>query len=284
MDGYRAEVQATTSITLGDEDGEIDPASVAGGAHLAEPELDVLSSILKSFNDLYGNIEWLDEDRVRRLITEDIQARVAEDPAYRNAMMNSDRANAMVEHEKALERVMTAVMSDDMQLYRYFTDDEGFKRWMTETSFERTYLTPDESSAPKLKKLDGMIDQIELKLREVVAVALDGSLAEIPEHVKQNVEPRIVGVLTKHPGTDEAELRSLPRILEYFDLRELQDTITRKSLWPVFAERFGTKEQLVGRFGQLAELRNALRHTRTVEPTTRLDGEAAIHWFGTVLG
>lgn len=56
-----------------------------GGGHRPEPELDRLSNILKTFNDQFGNIPWSDQDRVHRLITEDIPTRVAADPAYRNA-------------------------------------------------------------------------------------------------------------------------------------------------------------------------------------------------------
>jgi hypothetical protein len=33
------------------------------------------------------------------------------------------------------------------------------------------------------------------------------------------------------------------------------------------------------RFGQLAELRNAIRHSRDVTAIVRNDGEAAIRWF-----
>ena len=76
---------------------------------------DRLSNILKTFNDQFGHILWEDEDRVRRLITEEIPAKVAEDTAYRNARENSDRQNARIEHDEALKRVMTAVLNDDMQ-------------------------------------------------------------------------------------------------------------------------------------------------------------------------
>jgi len=279
MDSYRAEPRAAQSIKLQDEDGEIDPASVAGGAHMAEPELDRLSVILEQFNGLFGGIDWADADRVRLMITEEIPARVAEDPAYQNAVKNSDEANARIEHEKAYSRAMNEVMADDIQVYKQYADNVEFRRFATEASFDRTYLATDEASAKQLKKLDAGIERIELRLREVIAGGLDGSLDGVPEHVKQNVEPRLVGALTKNPGTSEAELRELPRVLDYFDLRELQDTITAKSLWPRFNEIFGKKELLMTRFGQLAELRNALRHARPVEPVTRLEGEAAVHWF-----
>jgi len=74
-------------------------------------------------------------------------------------------------------------------------------------------------------------------------------------------------------------MQSLSDRLEYADLRELQDAIVGKSLWETFAPRFGTKELLGGKFNQLAELRNAIRHSRTTTDITRMEGEAAILWF-----
>jgi len=71
--------------------------------------------------------------------------------------------------------------------------------------------------------------------------------------------------------------------LEYADLRELQDTVTNKTLWPLFEDRFSNKETLVKRFDQLAELRNGIRHSRTVDEVTRKEGEAALLWFSQVL-
>ena len=72
-------------------------------------------------------------------------------------------------------------------------------------------------------------------------------------------------------------------MLEYFDLRELQDTITTKTLWGEFEALFATKEQLNARFMQLAELRNGLLHTRALNAVTTKDGEAAILWFSDTL-
>jgi type I restriction enzyme R subunit len=76
---------------------------------------------------------------VRQLITETIPARVAADTAYRNAQLHSDKQNARIEHDKALARVMTAVLKDDTELFKQFMDNEGFKRWMTDTVFGLTY-------------------------------------------------------------------------------------------------------------------------------------------------
>ena len=139
MDSYRVEKQAARHIPLADEDAEIDPVSTTGGGSMPDPELDRLSNILKIFNDQFGHILWEDEDRVRRLITEEIPAKVAEDTAYRNARKHSDRQNARIEHDEALRRVMTAVLNDDMQLFKQFSDNESFRRCLTDTIFSLTY-------------------------------------------------------------------------------------------------------------------------------------------------
>ena len=138
MDSYRVEKRAMRRILLPDEDAEIDPVPAGAGGHRPEPELDRLSNIIRAFNDLFGDIEWEDADRVRQLITETIPARVAEDTAFRNAHRNSDRENARIEHDRALLRVMTSMMKDDNQLFKQFMDNDGFKRWMTDTVFELT--------------------------------------------------------------------------------------------------------------------------------------------------
>lgn len=139
MDSYRVEKLAAMKVQLPDADAEIDPVPVAAGGHVPVPELDRLSNILLVFNDQFGNVPWSDEDRVRRLITEEIPARVAADVAYQNASQNSDKQNARIEHDRALARVMTDILQDDTELFKQFMDNDGFKRWLTDTVFDLTY-------------------------------------------------------------------------------------------------------------------------------------------------
>ena len=139
MDSYRAEKQVAMRIALPDADAEIDPVPTSGGGFIAEPELDLLSNILKAFNDQFGNIPWADTDRVHRLITEEIPAQVAADTAYQNAKLYSDRDNARIEHDKALARVMIGLLRDDTELYKQFSDNESFRRWLMDTVFTLTY-------------------------------------------------------------------------------------------------------------------------------------------------
>ena len=139
MESYRVEKKAVQRILLPDEDAEIQPVPTAGGGGRPEPEIDRLSNILRVFNEHFGDIPWEDADRVRQLITETIPSRVADDSAFRNAQRNSDEQNARIEHDRALLRVMTSVMKDDAELFKQFMDNDGFKRWMTDTVFDLAY-------------------------------------------------------------------------------------------------------------------------------------------------
>ena len=139
MESYRAEKQVAMQIDLQDADAEIEPSPTSGEGRKPEPELDRLSNILKSFNDHFGNIAWTDTDRVHQLITQDIPAKVAADTAYQNARKFSDRQNARIEHDKALDRVMTGLLKDDTELFKLFSDNESFRKWLTEMIFSQTY-------------------------------------------------------------------------------------------------------------------------------------------------
>ena len=150
MDSYRVEKRAMQKIILPDEDAEVDPVPTTGGGSQPEPELDLLSNILRTFNDLVGGIEWDDTDRVRQLVTETIPSKVAGDAAFKNAVLNSDDANTRIEHDKALLWAMTSVMKDDTQLFKQFMDDAGFKRQMTDLVFALASKQAAQPASPRL--------------------------------------------------------------------------------------------------------------------------------------
>ena len=139
MDSYRVEKQAVREIQLLDEDAEIGPVPTDGGGHKPEAEMERLSNILSEFNDRFGNIEWQDQDKIEKIIAEELPAKVAEDRAYQNAKANSDRQNARIEHDRALERAMTGLLADHTELFKQFSDNGSFRRWLLERSFEATY-------------------------------------------------------------------------------------------------------------------------------------------------
>ncbi|CZG60656.1 type I restriction endonuclease subunit R [Legionella pneumophila] len=147
MDSYRAEVQASISIRLADEDAELDAVPTSAGGRKPEPEMDQLSNIIKTFNDMFGNIEWKDKDKIRKMIAEEIPSKVAADTAYQNAMKNSDKHNARVEHDRALARVMVELIADHTELYKQFSDNPSFKKWLGDNIFGATYQSQSQNQS-----------------------------------------------------------------------------------------------------------------------------------------
>jgi type I restriction enzyme R subunit len=142
MDSYRVEVRSAIAIELVDRDAEIEPVPTSGGGRVPEPELDRLSNILRAFNDQFGNIDWKDADKIRKVIAEEIPTKVAADKAYQNAMKHSDKQNARIEHDKALQRVLVELLSDHTELFKQFSDNAAFKKWLADTIFSATYAPP----------------------------------------------------------------------------------------------------------------------------------------------
>lgn len=139
MDSYRVEAQATLKMSMDDADAFIEPAPPGGGGGGGNPDIDKLSNIINAFNDMFGNVEWKDGDKILKVITEEIPKRVAQDKAYQNAQANSDKQNAKLEHDKALNRVVLELISDHTELFKQFSDNPSFKRWMTDMVFDSTY-------------------------------------------------------------------------------------------------------------------------------------------------
>lgn len=132
---------------------------------------------------------------------------------------------------------------------------------------------------PYRARLDARVESVELGLRELLHTRLEGDIALLPAHVAQKVADRVSGARRKLPEGSAEHLSGLAGQLEFFDLRELQDVIMAKTTWPRFEPVFRTKDALAVRFGQLAELRNAIRHSRSMSDVTVKDGEAALLWF-----
>ena len=142
MDSYRVEVKAALALAPPDAAGELAPVPAGGAAGAPEPELDRLSNIIRAFNDQFGNIEWRDADKIGRVIGEELPAKVAADRAYQHARRNSDKQNARIEHDRALGRVVTELLADHTELFKQFSDNPSFRKWLADTIFAATYERP----------------------------------------------------------------------------------------------------------------------------------------------
>ena len=137
--------------------------------------------------------------------------------------------------------------------------------------------------SPILRELDQKVEMTELKLRECIVATLSNDSERLPPHIAQKLTESIQKAAKKNAAVDVENFKELSSKLEFADLRDLQEVISHKATWDQFASRFVNKESLYGKFDQLAELRNGIRHSRSVDEITRKEGEAAILWFQQVL-
>ena len=138
MESYRVEAQAKAQIALQDDGTEIEPIPTSNDMRKSEIELSPLTSIIDEFNTRFGNISWKDADRVQQFI-KNLPEKIKADIAFRNACQNSDKQNAHIEHNQALNRIMLEALQDYTDLYRQYSDNESFKKWLTESMFRHTY-------------------------------------------------------------------------------------------------------------------------------------------------
>ena len=137
MDTYRAEKQAAQRIAPEDDDAQLDPVPVGSGGQRLEPEMEPLSRIVATFNELWGG-DFTDPDQITRAL-QGIPEQVANDSAYKNARMNSDPQNARIEHDAALQRLITSMVRNQTELYKRYTENPEFREWLSGQVFWLTY-------------------------------------------------------------------------------------------------------------------------------------------------
>ncbi len=135
MDSYRLSHDKKTDIGLSSEDGEVDPISVDASGGKGEDEKDTLESILKAFNDRFGDIDWADPDKVNEILTKSIPESLQADSGMLNTMKNSDRQNAKIALDKKLQEVMQNMMFTHTEIFKKFVDDDSFQKRYQEFIF-----------------------------------------------------------------------------------------------------------------------------------------------------
>ena len=147
LENYRVEAQETMRIQLDNENGEVNPIPVSTDVAIAVPELDSLTNILKEFHDIFGDIDWTDEDKVKKQIA-DLPGIVSQNETYQNAMRFSDKENAREESDKATFQAILSTMSSGIELYKQIQANESLRKWVYNMVFNETY-DPNIGNAPR---------------------------------------------------------------------------------------------------------------------------------------
>ncbi|UMB59900.1 DUF262 domain-containing protein [Lutibacter sp. A80] len=135
-----------------------------------------------------------------------------------------------------------------------------------------------------LQLINNKVEEIELSLRELIINTLNITTTTnvkelIPPHILEKINQKLKRERKRNPALVEENIEFPSYWLQFLDLQELLQIITSKVHWEVFKNQFGTIEKLNIEFNDMANLRNALRHSREVDRITKMKGEASLMWL-----
>jgi len=127
MDSYRAEVKEAMTLALVDENIEVEPANVTGAGGKPDAEYDRLSSIVRSFNDIFADAGFTDADRVAKYVTGAMMDGLVGDEQLRRLAATTDSQNQRIEFDQALKALVNASWMDNWELFDRLDKDPQFK-------------------------------------------------------------------------------------------------------------------------------------------------------------
>ena len=136
-----------------------------------------------------------------------------------------------------------------------------------------------------LQKLNSDIEKLELKFREIIIDNYEltnrSALKQnLPGDIYEKLNQKINRERKRNPNLVETNIEDAGYWMQFSDLQELQRLSTLKEHWPKFENIFKVNTvKLTSEFNDMANLRNALRHSREVDTITRMKGEASLLWF-----
>jgi type I restriction enzyme R subunit len=134
FDSYRVQLDKKADITLGGN-GELTPSNADGTGGKPEPELDLLSNIIQGFNDKFGDIDWGEDDKIKRVLN-NISDDVISDTEFIKSTQNADRQNMRITFDKVLEDKFQDIIETNFLLFQRFNDDPEFKEFVSTKMFE----------------------------------------------------------------------------------------------------------------------------------------------------
>jgi len=134
FDSYRVQLDRKENIGLSGE-GELSPSTTDGTGGTPEPELDLLSNILEIFNERFGDIDWGEDDKIKRAL-DNISEDVINDNEFIKSRKNADKQNMRITFEKVLEDKFQEIIETNFLLFQKFNDDKDFKELISDKMFE----------------------------------------------------------------------------------------------------------------------------------------------------
>ena len=118
------------------QDAEVNPVPTSISGQAAEPDMQHLSTIESEFNELFGNIDWTDEDIVRTQL-EKVVTNVAGDDTVINSMLNSDEQTAAQDSNDSVQSNMAVVGAASSELMTNYWRNQNFRDKVNQYVFDR---------------------------------------------------------------------------------------------------------------------------------------------------
>ncbi len=135
FDKYRIVKEEERAIVLENENTNVKPIPVGTGSGKPQPEMDALSSIVKDFNDTYGNIEWKNRDEVQRQI-EELPARIAASDDFANAVCNGDKQVAQITFNDDIINIVAAMLEEKTEFVQTYFANPDFQNFVNARVFQ----------------------------------------------------------------------------------------------------------------------------------------------------
>ena len=58
---------------------------------------------------------------------------------FHDMILVAKKQNAKIEHDKALAKIIREMLFDHAELAKMFSENEDFRRWLIDMSFDKTY-------------------------------------------------------------------------------------------------------------------------------------------------
>lgn len=129
FDKYRIEKQEERAIVLDNEDAAITPIPVGSGGGKPQPDMVALSSIVKDFNDLFGNIDWKNSDEVQRQI-EELPKRITGSVDFVNAVKNGDNQVAQITFNDDIINIVAAMLEEKTEFVQTYFANADFRNFV----------------------------------------------------------------------------------------------------------------------------------------------------------
>ena len=129
FDKYRIVKEEERAIILENETAEVKPIPVGTGGGKPTPEMDALSSIVKDFNDLFGNIDWKNRDEVQRQINE-LPKRIASSTDFVNAVKNGDGQVALITFNDDMISIVASMLEEKTEFVQTYFNNPDFQNFV----------------------------------------------------------------------------------------------------------------------------------------------------------